>query len=541
MERRICRRSKRGVSLVEEICAVLILVIGVITVVSAIGLSRTSVLSDNTQEGASARVQEISDSLIALLSKNSTLPDVNTLQTSTGAADKGASENNFSYSADKPRQFICIPDTDPNGIIGYKIITRVYYNNGKNYVQMTAYSNATADSYSPADSAPPAPIIYTPPIDSVGVPYLLYGTQYGTNQVAVNPNTPAFVEGNKKSSYPVVFDLPVQNPSGQQTRTLAAPSVFFMGGSTGTQLYKNCSVYSCSAAQATIQSNFIYVASKMIAFQKNPTDANDNPQLLVTPLDLSKPAYLYFASSCQIIQTDNISNELNNSNNHLVRTINPGLYQFTGLQNLFQQSCTLTPVTDLTAKNNALNTYNASYIENSIKNQTLVSGETSGNAPTAPYNGAAGWTKNGALQSGTPSGQTGKDVYVYANDVADWGSAAQTYQANLIAMQCVDSSGMLTVPAGKSVTFDADTVSLNGQKTDDFGSATDEFSIMQGGTDSRFIIQASKIVVFHTLNVKDASGKTLYTLKPGTYQKSSGSYDLNLFSVSDAAGAFGSN
>jgi hypothetical protein len=151
MGRRFCGKSKRGVSLAEEVCAAAVLVIVVVAVIGAMGLARTSVLGSNTRDGAAAAAQEISDALIASLSGQASPPDLSGLEASKNAFDMGGGEDAFSYSAGKARQFVCIPvDADSDGAAdGYRILTRVYYNGGKNYVQMAAYSSASGGSYSP--------------------------------------------------------------------------------------------------------------------------------------------------------------------------------------------------------------------------------------------------------------------------------------------------------------------------------------------------------------------------------------------------------
>lgn len=150
MRNRIFQKSRRGVSLVEEICAVCILAIGVFAAVAAIGMSRGSVTSDSVQETAAAQAQELADNLISALSQKSTVP-TNISQAGQEITVGGmqavnvGDESGFSSSGNA-KQFCISNDpssaVDPDHIEGHYIVCRVYYNGGKNYVQMKAYASA---------------------------------------------------------------------------------------------------------------------------------------------------------------------------------------------------------------------------------------------------------------------------------------------------------------------------------------------------------------------------------------------------------------
>lgn len=136
----------------EEICAVFILAIGVFAVVAAIGMARTSVVSDSTQEAAAAQAQELADSLISELSQKSAVPaDIGQVGTEVAVggiqAVNVATENGFTNSG-ITNQF-CIAEVqskDASGIDGYNVICRTYYNGGKNFVQMKAYASARGNN-----------------------------------------------------------------------------------------------------------------------------------------------------------------------------------------------------------------------------------------------------------------------------------------------------------------------------------------------------------------------------------------------------------
>ncbi len=142
-------RSRKGVSLVEEICAVCILAVGVFAAVSLISLSRVSVTSDSMKEAAAAQAQQLGDNLIAWLSQQ---PDY-IPPTSVTVRDVGGVS-----AADCGQSGIEIPGYDklfcvtpkPGALDGqtegYAIICRVYYNGRKNYVQFHAYASARGTS-----------------------------------------------------------------------------------------------------------------------------------------------------------------------------------------------------------------------------------------------------------------------------------------------------------------------------------------------------------------------------------------------------------
>lgn len=154
--KRMIRTSKRGVSLVEEICAVFLLVIGVFAAVAAIGMARTSVSTDSVKESAAATAQNLADSLMAELSQKSAVPasiDYDAANpgkpvtvggvkaVNVGGAeqfDSSAAANRFSIRTEL--------DSAGGSAAGYDIVCRVYYNGGKNYAQMKAYASASGNT-----------------------------------------------------------------------------------------------------------------------------------------------------------------------------------------------------------------------------------------------------------------------------------------------------------------------------------------------------------------------------------------------------------
>ncbi len=144
MKRRIFRKSKRGISLVEEICAVFILAIGVFAVVVAIGMARTSVLSDSTQEAAAAQAQELADNLISELSQKSAVPaDISQMgRKSPSAAYRLSMWQTKTVLPIQAKQNSSTSRNCRAADYGYNIVCRAYYNGGKNFVQMKAYASA---------------------------------------------------------------------------------------------------------------------------------------------------------------------------------------------------------------------------------------------------------------------------------------------------------------------------------------------------------------------------------------------------------------
>lgn len=143
-------RSRKGVSLVEEICAVCILAIGVFAAVSLIGLSRVSVTSDSMKEAAAAQAQQLGDNLIADLSQNPNYvpPGSVTVRNVGGISAADVCRESALGMSGYDRQYCVTQKTsDLDGQTeGYAIICRVYYNGRKNYVQFHAYASARGTS-----------------------------------------------------------------------------------------------------------------------------------------------------------------------------------------------------------------------------------------------------------------------------------------------------------------------------------------------------------------------------------------------------------
>lgn len=530
----VFRKSRKGISLVEEICSVALLAIGVIAAVGAINLSRVSVTADTLEEAAAARAQKLEDSLVACLSKQPSVP------LDMGARIKGAKYVGSGKSKFDPtngeEQYVIEPA--PSGDSGYLVFCRVYYDGGKRYVELSGFASSDGDSYAATASGiplKPIPIPPPPPSHAKGLPFVLYGSQYGSHTAFKGGDDSAvFEDGDNFSDYPVVFGPNVQDSTGKQTRSFSAPSMFFLGGTRASgdeanELKNNSSIYAFDAAEVTMKSNFIYIASRVITFKQDTGDKNATPKLYITPLDTSKPAYIYFAQDCDVIRGTSLDENISSPNNKVMWHAKQGLYSFTGRQDLWEKSGGLTPVSDAD-KTKVLDNYYVDYIVSTYKNQNLMAGWNC--APTVlPYNGRADWTFKGKFSKGKgkPSSQTGKDVYMYVNSTDGWGSDAQTYKANRIGLQYVAKDVTLTLPKDKQVTFEAGTFGLNMQSGDGDVSQFKEAMALKkspGDTKGKFIVNCSSLILYHGLNVTDSDGKLLYHLDAGEYTAKSGGFDL---------------
>lgn len=140
--------SKKGVSLVEEVCAVAVLVIAVVALAGGIGMSHSSVSRANTQDAAAAQAQDLADTLITVLSARTgevsgdVLGDKTVQYAAGGAFSASGAQKQYAY------QYTEESDQRP---AGYKITVRVYYGAGR-YVQMNAYAADTEGAFANASA-----------------------------------------------------------------------------------------------------------------------------------------------------------------------------------------------------------------------------------------------------------------------------------------------------------------------------------------------------------------------------------------------------
>jgi Tfp pilus assembly protein PilV len=148
-------RSRRGVSLVEEICAVCILAIGVFAAFALIGFFRASVSSDSVKDAAAAQAQVLADNLIAELSQQEDVPDTIKYNPSAGihevdvggiqAANVGEPSSLGAAGFKKQFSITALKNNKDNKTDGYNIICRIYYS-GNDYVQFHAYASARGNT-----------------------------------------------------------------------------------------------------------------------------------------------------------------------------------------------------------------------------------------------------------------------------------------------------------------------------------------------------------------------------------------------------------
>ena len=149
-------KKKGGVSLVEEICAVAILMIVVLGVLSLIGASHTSVLAYNAKDQAYAKAEEVGDRVMAALAESdydsmpsgySETKDVLGDSDGDGKADAICEHDHSVPPKDKYNRpyyfYLKVSNKGIDGnyspITGYNIYVIQYYGN-KDYVDYVGYN-----------------------------------------------------------------------------------------------------------------------------------------------------------------------------------------------------------------------------------------------------------------------------------------------------------------------------------------------------------------------------------------------------------------
>lgn len=139
--KKIKLKSKRGVTLVEEICGVAVLVIVTGALLGSICLSQTTVAKNSVQENASAKAQEIADTVVTKLSSSSaSIPSTSDILNDRTVTHRTTFFGNYS---DGEKQYTFTPVSNSDGTTGYNIIVRVYFNGGNNYTDVKAYASNT--------------------------------------------------------------------------------------------------------------------------------------------------------------------------------------------------------------------------------------------------------------------------------------------------------------------------------------------------------------------------------------------------------------
>lgn len=152
MTEKISVKSRCGVSLVEEVCAVAILIIAVIGLLATIGFAHTNTYNSNTEDGAAAQAQQIADKVVAALSANTPVSGTDILNDSNVGYRSGGFSG-YTYAAgDKLKQYTYSPadvadSVTGKTVCGYNITVRVYYGSNKKYVNIKAYASDTGGAF----------------------------------------------------------------------------------------------------------------------------------------------------------------------------------------------------------------------------------------------------------------------------------------------------------------------------------------------------------------------------------------------------------
>jgi Tfp pilus assembly protein PilV len=138
-------KSRRGVSLVEEVCAAAILAIVVVGLLGVVGFSQRSIVSYNARDRAAASVQEVSDRVMAILAQKE----------NAGGDVFGGSEANvklIAYGGSAPaysdkvqyayKRMETADGVDGNALIGYDVTVLKYYSK-KDFVKYDSYVSYT--------------------------------------------------------------------------------------------------------------------------------------------------------------------------------------------------------------------------------------------------------------------------------------------------------------------------------------------------------------------------------------------------------------
>ena len=143
-------REKRGVSLVEEICAAAILVIVVLGLLSLIGASYTSVLTYNAKDQAYAKAEEVGDRVMAVLARSDKADDGTNDRTTydddTAPVDVLGDSNVICKTYDYAGIHNCQPPYSTKPYYFYLKVTNPGID--ENYSQITGYDVSVLQYYS---------------------------------------------------------------------------------------------------------------------------------------------------------------------------------------------------------------------------------------------------------------------------------------------------------------------------------------------------------------------------------------------------------
>lgn len=125
--------NQRGVTLVETVASTAIIAIILVTIVGALIYGQKMVVFSDLKNNEAAQAQELIDSIMTSVSKG-VMPTAASLD-----ADNVVNSEGFTYIESRPKQYY-LTETTIEGKEGYMINVRVYYNNGKSFVELKAFS-----------------------------------------------------------------------------------------------------------------------------------------------------------------------------------------------------------------------------------------------------------------------------------------------------------------------------------------------------------------------------------------------------------------
>lgn len=371
--------------------------------------------------------------------------------------------------------------------------------------------------------------------------YLICGTGYGATPAWTQAYYPTLVL-NGKSVYPVVIrQMLVGGQDWNWSRGITAPEIYLMDPGTSLKFYKD--------DLATFQSNFICIGGTQIYGCDYRWDASSTDHYSGLTLKTNPPGgtgVLCFLKDCTFT--------VDSSGNRFGRTIQipKGYYSFRDGTNLFSLTASnfssLLTRLDESALPSTVSTERVDFISENYS--SFLSGDYEN------YHEAL-WTDDaGNLANGHPSNQdnggkgyslSSNTVFFYITSCQNWANSMTKwddhdtgiYSSKQIYMRYVNSTDDFTIPASKTIVYQADKIWMNTAKDDT--SLGGDVPIAAGDSGSQFVLKALSgsggfeldVPAELTVNYKNLSGTAKsYRIKAGTYQLAQ---QINLFSDSASA------
>ena len=331
--------------------------------------------------------------------------------------------------------------------------------------------------------------------------YVAAGQRYGNSGQFLNGD---YSFNGRASRFPAVF----QEKISTSNQPFAAPEMYFLE-SGESLLFKGGGSW-----RTTLTSDVFYFAGDI----RSESD-NTNASVILSTYNNEKNGVLWFGEDTEI-QTPSRT-----------VTLSAGAYYFKDGTNLLdarlESRLTKIPDDDFTKDKPLRN----------LSEKVAYYEENTGRIASSEKDGGIGWTDAGRLLNGAPAPEPDQDIFLYADKSVyfeRWRNqnSPQTFEARSIVLYYNgESDTPFTIP-NTAVTFQADTLWLNAQSED--GSPEDDtgdddvFAVKQAFATSRFYLKSTdektSVTVYlpHGLIVKNAAGKTLYTVFKGAYSVESG-------------------